>query len=226
MEPVLFVPSQIVVILPNGNSYRPYNYVDVLAQANAMKEDRKADAYSGYNPPPVTNYKTNCSLSSNTANCQTREQCGGVNEGYMFGYSAEKPIDLRSFSRWQIAPLVNRCGVCGKQEWAHKATGDDSERRRVKSSITASPMASKMQRTSTSAMQPFQNGWDGRHPQGAMQRTLPAVQRRWRKSCLPDAQALEYGGHQDPLHQEHASGAQGVRSKKGSGYRRTAPNGG
>jgi hypothetical protein len=33
----LFVPSTIIVLLPNGHSYRPYNRADVLQQAYAME---------------------------------------------------------------------------------------------------------------------------------------------------------------------------------------------
>lgn len=91
VESVLFVPSQIVVILPNGNSYRPYNYVEVLEQANAMKEDKTVDAYSGYNPPPVNNYKTVCSLSSNTANCLTTAD-QSQQAGYAVGFAIQAAI--------------------------------------------------------------------------------------------------------------------------------------
>jgi len=85
-ESVNFVPSQIVVILPNGNSYRPYHYSDVLNQAIAIKENRIVQSQSGYNPPPVTNYKTSCSINGNTANCQTTSD-QSAQAGYNFGFA-------------------------------------------------------------------------------------------------------------------------------------------
>jgi hypothetical protein len=85
-EEVTFVPSQIVVLLPNGNSYRPYHYHDVLEEAIATKENRVAQAYSGYNPPPVSNSNTTCSLNSNTANCRTTPD-QSTQAGYNFGFA-------------------------------------------------------------------------------------------------------------------------------------------
>ncbi|HEY2118361.1 MAG TPA: hypothetical protein VGH37_04180 [Candidatus Acidoferrum sp.] len=91
----LFVPSTIVVILPNGHSYRPFNQADVLQQAYAMENARTASAYSGYNPPPVTTYNTNCSLNGDTASCRTTaDQSAQVGNavGYALGATIKSAI--------------------------------------------------------------------------------------------------------------------------------------
>src|SRR2546430_125328 len=82
----LFVPSTIVVILPNGHSYRPFNKADVLQQAYAMENGNAANTYSAYNPPPVTAYNTNCSLSGDAASCQTTAD-QSVQAGYAVGFA-------------------------------------------------------------------------------------------------------------------------------------------
>lgn len=58
-----------------------------------------------------------------------RQSRKGIDEGYVFGYSHDQPIDLRSFARWQIEPLVNRCVECGKTKSRHNAeTGHEYKR--------------------------------------------------------------------------------------------------
>jgi hypothetical protein len=91
----LFIPSTIVVILPNGHSYRPFNPADVLQAAEAMKNRSSADAYSGYNPPPATTYNTNYSLSGNTASCRTtadQSQQVGYAAGFALGAAIRNAI--------------------------------------------------------------------------------------------------------------------------------------
>ncbi len=61
-----------------------------------------------------------------------RQFLGGVNEGFLFpGAPARgrhrkkkdsepaRPINLESFWRWKINPLLSRCGVCHKQKSDH-----------------------------------------------------------------------------------------------------------
>jgi integrase len=48
-----------------------------------------------------------------------RQFLGGVNEGFLFPGEAGRPINLESFWRWKINPLLSRCGVCHKQKSAH-----------------------------------------------------------------------------------------------------------
>lgn len=82
----LFIPSTILAFLPNGHTYRPYNQVDVLQAAYAAENARTANAYSGYNPPPVTSYDMNCSLNASAASCKTTaDQSAQV--GYAVGYA-------------------------------------------------------------------------------------------------------------------------------------------
>jgi len=91
----LFIPSTIVVILPNGHSYRPFNQADVLQGADEMKNRRSAEAYSGYNPPPATTYNTNCSLSGSTASCRTtadQSQQVGYAVGFALGAAIRNAI--------------------------------------------------------------------------------------------------------------------------------------
>lgn len=99
----LFVPSQIVVVLPNGHSYRPYNRADILDQAYAAKNNAKAQAYSGYNPPPVTQYTTDCSLTGNTAFCRTTPDVSaqaGYAVGFALGALIRTAIAEHSFNKY------------------------------------------------------------------------------------------------------------------------------
>lgn len=49
-----------------------------------------------------------------------REFAGGVNEGWMFPGVDDKSINLDSFARWQLKPLMNRCAICKKHKAIHK----------------------------------------------------------------------------------------------------------
>jgi integrase len=42
-----------------------------------------------------------------------RAFCGGVTEGFMFGYSAEHPVNMDSFAKWKIKPVLKAAGI----EW-------------------------------------------------------------------------------------------------------------
>lgn len=42
-----------------------------------------------------------------------RKFCSGVSKGFMFGYDSEHPINLDSFARWQLKPLMKTAGM----EW-------------------------------------------------------------------------------------------------------------
>jgi len=58
-----------------------------------------------------------------------RQFVGGVKEGFMFGYSHDEPINLDSFARWQLKPLMNRCATCKEQKSKHnEKTGHAYER--------------------------------------------------------------------------------------------------
>jgi integrase len=50
---------------------------------------------------------------------QYRAAIGGLNSGFMFGYSGGRPIDLDSFRKWVMLPLLNRCAVYKKPESQH-----------------------------------------------------------------------------------------------------------
>lgn len=68
----VFSPDEIVVILPNGHSYRPFGRVDVLAQAYEVKADPKGRRrHAAHSAPSQTNYDTACSVSGDTAACPT-----------------------------------------------------------------------------------------------------------------------------------------------------------
>jgi hypothetical protein len=82
----LFVPSTILVVLPNGHTYRPFNQADVIQQAVAMESGSLSNTYSGYNPPPVTHYDTNCSLNADTATCRTTAD-QSAQAGYAVGFA-------------------------------------------------------------------------------------------------------------------------------------------
>lgn len=82
----LFIPSTILIVLPNGHSYRPFNQTDVIQAAQAIENRRVANTYSGYNPPPVTSSNTNCSLSGDTASCRTTAD-QSAQAAYAIGYA-------------------------------------------------------------------------------------------------------------------------------------------
>jgi integrase len=48
-----------------------------------------------------------------------RKAIGGVDSGFLFGYSASRPIDLDSFRKWVMLPMLNRCAICKRPETVH-----------------------------------------------------------------------------------------------------------
>ncbi len=68
----VFSPDEIVVILPNGHSYRPFSRVDVLAQAYEVKADPKGRRAPAAHPAlSQTSYGTGCSVDGDSAACPT-----------------------------------------------------------------------------------------------------------------------------------------------------------
>lgn len=68
----VFSPNEIVVILPNGHSYRPFSQVDVLAQAYEEKANpnrRKEPA--AHTAPSEISAGAGCSVSGDSASCAT-----------------------------------------------------------------------------------------------------------------------------------------------------------
>ena len=68
----VFSPSEIVVILPNGHSYRPFSQVDVLAQAYEVKANpnRKGEP-AEHTAPPGISAGAGCSIIGDSASCPT-----------------------------------------------------------------------------------------------------------------------------------------------------------
>jgi integrase len=64
-----------------------------------------------------------------------RKFAGDVNEGFMFGYSHDRPINLDSLAKWQLKPLMNRCATCKEQKSEHNGETDHAYQR--DESITA-----------------------------------------------------------------------------------------
>jgi integrase len=56
-----------------------------------------------------------------------RASIGNPSSGLMFCYSAMQPINLESFARWKIKPMLNRCGVCKKVLSKHNAANEKAE---------------------------------------------------------------------------------------------------
>lgn len=54
---------------------------------------------------------------------QYRQSIGNPTSGFMFGHVPEKPMNMDSFVRWTILPVLERCINCGKQRATH-ADGD------------------------------------------------------------------------------------------------------
>lgn len=82
---------------------RAYNRADVLEQANAAKDEKAARAYPGYNPPPVTTFKTNCSLNGDTASCLTtpdQSPQAGYALGYALGAAIRTAIAKHTFNTY------------------------------------------------------------------------------------------------------------------------------
>jgi hypothetical protein len=102
----LFAPSTILVLLPNGHSYRPFNQVDVLQAAYAAEKGNLANTYSGYNPPPVTTYNTDCSLNGDTASCRTTAD-QSAQAGYAVGFALGAAIK-NAFARHKAEKYIKQ----------------------------------------------------------------------------------------------------------------------
>jgi integrase len=50
---------------------------------------------------------------------QYSQSIGNPDAGFMFGHVPEKPMNMDSFVRWTILPVLARCASCGKQSAAH-----------------------------------------------------------------------------------------------------------
>jgi len=67
----VFSPSEIVVILPNGHSYRPFSQVDVLAQAYEVKANPKRRKPAAQTVPSQSSDGAGCSVIGDSASCPT-----------------------------------------------------------------------------------------------------------------------------------------------------------
>ena len=67
----VFSPSEIVVILPNGHSYRPFSQVDVLAQAYEVKANPKHGKPAAHTAPSQSSDGAGCSVIGDSASCPT-----------------------------------------------------------------------------------------------------------------------------------------------------------
>ena len=68
----VFAPGEIVVILPNGHSYRPFSQVDVLAQTYEVKANRKQKKGRAEPPAlPPASEGASCSADGDNATCAT-----------------------------------------------------------------------------------------------------------------------------------------------------------
>ncbi|MGA1998478.1 MAG: hypothetical protein ABSG52_00675 [Terriglobales bacterium] len=68
----VFSPSEIVVILPNGHSYRPFSQVDVLAQAYEVKaKPKRRREPAAHTAPSEISAGAGCSVIGDSASCQT-----------------------------------------------------------------------------------------------------------------------------------------------------------
>jgi hypothetical protein len=68
----VFSPSEIVVILPNGHSYRPFSQVDVLAQAYEVKANsRRGREPAAHTAPSEISDGAGCTLISDHEKCST-----------------------------------------------------------------------------------------------------------------------------------------------------------
>lgn len=68
----VFSPNEIVVILPNGHSYRPFSQVDVLAQAYEEKANpKRSKEPAAQAAPSEISAGTGCSVIGDSASCPT-----------------------------------------------------------------------------------------------------------------------------------------------------------
>jgi hypothetical protein len=66
-----FSPSEIVVILANGHSYRPFNQVDVLARAYQENSNPERKEAAARPVPPENRGGAGCSATADIASCTT-----------------------------------------------------------------------------------------------------------------------------------------------------------
>jgi integrase len=58
-----------------------------------------------------------------------RQFCGNPTAGLIFpGSTVEKPINLDSFARWQLRPVLDRCAICKKHPAIHAKSNHKFER--------------------------------------------------------------------------------------------------
>ena len=71
-QPRPFGPDEIVVLLPNGHSYRPFSQVDVLAQAYEAKANPKQrNEAAAHTAPSEISAGAGCSVIGDNASCRT-----------------------------------------------------------------------------------------------------------------------------------------------------------
>ena len=92
-----FAPGTMVVILPNGHSYRPFNQGDVLQNALAAENGGLALTPSRFDPPLATIDGGDCSLSSDIATCRTNAD-QSLQAGYVVGFALGGEIE-NAFAR-------------------------------------------------------------------------------------------------------------------------------
>jgi integrase len=58
-----------------------------------------------------------------------RDSIGKPETGFMFGHVPKKPMNMDSFVRWTIMPVLARCATCGKQAGVHGKETDHEYQR-------------------------------------------------------------------------------------------------
>ncbi len=59
---------------------------------------------------------------------QYRKSLGNPKSGFMFGHVPEKPMNMDSFVRWTILPVLESCVDCGKKAAAHSDADHEFQR--------------------------------------------------------------------------------------------------
>jgi hypothetical protein len=71
-KPLVFAPAEIVVILPNGHSYRPFTQTDVMQEAYEAEADPKGrKPYPERPNGPEATHSNSCSANGDSADCLT-----------------------------------------------------------------------------------------------------------------------------------------------------------
>ncbi|MGZ4824291.1 MAG: hypothetical protein ACXVZR_00195 [Terriglobales bacterium] len=78
-KPLVFAPSEIVVILPNGHSYRPFSQTDVLQEAYEVEAGARSESVAEETPTlsakrasvSEAGYASSCSVRGDSAACST-----------------------------------------------------------------------------------------------------------------------------------------------------------